>query len=239
LTRAAGINRFVMVGAREVYANSPPSFATVDAFNPDTNLWDAAGTWPNVPVLGQFGNGKDSAGNVYAGNWDRFNSANGTWTDIVPGGSGPIVRTPTFHDSLRNTMGCIMWGDGFGSNVPQVNILRYDIASNTRSGVTLSGSGLSQFTADRPSYAGGDYCPDNDKFLFYDGKGAAAGRMYWITPNSGANWDVSVASFDAGSATLPATSGGGTNGKMWYVPRLKGFVLMPSSAVGLYFMRTG
>jgi len=234
-----GINRYMMVGAREVYANSPPSFATVDGFDPVTNLWDPAGTWPNVPVLGQFGACKDSAGNIYASNWDRFNSATGTWTDIVPGGSGPIVRTPMFHDSLRNTIVSIMWGDGFGFGSPQVNILRYDIASNMRSGITLSGSGLSQFTTDRPSYAGGDYCPDNDKFLFYDGTRAAAGRMYWITPNSGTSWDISIASFDGGTATLPQTTVGGISGMMWYVPRLKGFVLMPSAAAGLYFMRTG
>ncbi len=233
-----GINRYLMVGARATYAGNAPAFANVDGFDPATNQWDAAGTWPSVIRSGLYGAVKDSAGNVYTPDFDRFNAASGTWTDITTSGASTVLRTPAFHDSQRNSLVFVQWADGFDSGPGQVNALRYDIASNTRSTITLSGAGLAQFSADRPGYAGGDYCADNDKILFYDGRGTSAGRMYWITPNSGTIWDIEVASFGGGSATLPATPSQGVNGKMWYVPRLRGYVLMPNSAAGLYFLRT-
>jgi hypothetical protein len=236
----SGINRYVLFGARGAWGNAWDFRDTV-GFDPSTNLWDPDGTWPDV--TSSYGTVKDGSGNVLTNTFHRFGNTTGTWTNLAPSGSG-ILRTPAFYDSLRNIIAFIQWGDGFDSN-SGVNVLRYDVAGNSRSTITLTGSGLSQFTTDQSGYAGGGYCPDNDKFLFYDGRAAAygrpnrAGRMYWITPNSGTTWDIDIAVFGAGSAALPATGTGGVNGKMWYVPRLRGFVLMPTSAAGLYFLRTG
>lgn len=62
--------------------------------------------------------------------------------------------------------------------------------------------------------------------------------MARIIPNDTNMWDMEIASFAPGSATLPPTGSGGMNGKLWYVPALRGFVLMPTAADGLYFLRT-
>jgi hypothetical protein len=95
---------------------------------------------------------------------------------------------------------------------------------------------VNSFIADQPTYAAMDYDPDNDRFLFYCGQGAGAGRVYVITPNASTTWDVS---FLATTGNLPpATPGDGVHNRFRYVPALKGFLLMPKATSNLFFIRT-
>ena len=60
--------------------------------------------------------------------------------------------------------------------------------------------------------------------------------MYWITPNEGTTWDMEIATFDG--VVLPTVPQALINGKIAYVPALRGFVLTPHASTGLFFIRT-
>jgi hypothetical protein len=96
---------------------------------------------------------------------------------------------------------------------------------------------LNQFIADAPTYAAMDYDPINDRFLFYCGQGAGAGRIYAVKPNAGNVWDISVLQL-TGSTRPPATPGAGVHSRFTYVPALRGFILLPLASSNLYFIRT-
>ena len=97
---------------------------------------------------------------------------------------------------------------------------------------------LTQFTKDTPTYAGMDYDPDHDRFLFYCGQGSGAGRIYIVTPNDGNVWDMSLYAFGSGSTPPPAAGGAGVNNRFRYLPGLKGFVVLANAKNNLYFIRT-
>jgi hypothetical protein len=217
----------------------------VDGFNPDTNLWDAAGTFSNAPA-GWYGEVLDASGD----GWSFLSPALGArkWTASTGAWSNPgvtvvagWVRRPWCLDTLRSRLFGLAWADGEGANnAPvQVNAAIFDPTTNVMTAITFNASAaLTQFAADTPQYGGMCYDPDNDRFLFYCGIGATAGRVYVITPNGTTTWDMSILS--AGGASLPASSSStrGLNGRIDYVPALKGVVVLPTSASGLYFLRT-
>lgn len=235
----AHFGRYMTVGCKGEYAGATMGFPNVDGFDPVTNLWDAANAYTSIPVSGNYGEVRDGAGNVWTPNWRRFKT-DGTWdAPTTTGTSAASVRTPIVYDSANDTLVCFQWKDGNDAGTAQINCTRLDIATLVRSVITVNASAAkTQFEADAPGWAGADYCPDNGKILFYSGVGATAGRMYWLTPGAGAAWDLEISTFGAGSATLPATNSNGLNGRLRYVPTLKGFLLMPSAASGLYFLRT-
>jgi hypothetical protein len=231
------LNRVMMMGARSVYGNSY-NYLAVDGFNPDTNTWDAAGTWPDIFAAGHYGEVRDSAGNIWSTGLTKFNPNTVVWSN--PGISGGTAgwRSPVSHDSARNQLFCLMWGDGFGGGTG-VNASRVLLSGTTRADISFnSGSGLTQFIADAQHYGGMDYDPINDCFLWYSGVGSTAGRVYKITPNSTTTWDIEIFALGAGSVTVSATPGAGCNSKFWYMPAFSGFVLLPNSGAGLHFIRT-
>jgi hypothetical protein len=102
---SAARNRIVALGARYIYGDGPPQSPTVDGFNPDTNLWDAAGTFSNAPA-GWYGEVLDASGDGWsflspalgARKWTAGCVAPGAWTRSVAGSSawlGRTVRAPT------------------------------------------------------------------------------------------------------------------------------------------------
>lgn len=97
---------------------------------------------------------------------------------------------------------------------------------------------LTQFLADTPNYPAMDYDSANDQFLFYDGHGTGAGRIYAIQPNAGNTWDLNILPLAAGSLMPPAVPDAGINGRFVYVPSLKGFVMLPKGSANLWFIRT-
>jgi hypothetical protein len=83
-----------------------------------------------------------------------------------------------------------------------------------------------------------DYDPDNDRFLFYSGQGAAAGRVYAIQIGEGSEpWDMSLLAVTPGITPVPVRDSGVHN-RFRYVPALKGFVLLARRDANLYFLRT-
>jgi hypothetical protein len=132
----------------------------------------------------------------------------------------------------------LQFGDGQGFDLARgVVATKFNARTGAQTTITFNaGAALTQFIADAPSYAGMDYDAANDRFLFYDGRGSAAGRVYAITPNSGNVWDMSILTVTG--AAPPATVSAGTNGRFRYVPALGGFIVMPRVDANIYFLRT-
>ncbi|MBC7465766.1 MAG: hypothetical protein H7256_07225 [Bdellovibrio sp.] len=83
-----------------------------------------------------------------------------------------------------------------------------------------------------------DYDPDNDRFLFYDGRGSAMGRVFVIKASSGNTYDMSLMPVTVGSVKPTETTPAGINSNFKYVPRLKGFILLPRRSSNLFFIKT-
>jgi hypothetical protein len=99
-------------------------------------------------------------------------------------------------------------------------------------------SALTLWLAEKPMYAAMDYDPENDRFLFTAGQGAAAGRVYVIKPNDGNVWDMSL--LDGGSLKIAPSPDNlsGMQNRLRYVPALRGFVMLTRASANLYFLRT-
>jgi hypothetical protein len=238
--------KVVLFGQRGTYSNGLDNY-TVDAVDVNTWTWDGVvanspGTsgsgYPNI-TAGHWGIARDSVtGNVYTQGNTRWNQASNT-VETVSGYSTSTVYFPAAYDSTRQQFFCMGLGDGqgFGETFYARKWTASASASTTVTNITInSSSAYTQFLADSPEYAGMDYDPANGRFLFYDGRGSAAGRIYVITPNSGSAWDMSI--LTTAGDTLPATVSAGINGRFKYVPALGGFFVMPSATAGIYFLRT-
>ncbi|MCW8133653.1 MAG: hypothetical protein KIS92_25130, partial [Planctomycetota bacterium] len=214
--------------------------ATVDGFDPVKNEWDKEGTYAKVPQEGDYGVVKNSiTGDVWTGGLKKWSAATKTWSDPIVKRAPKGVRFPYAFDSKRNQIFGLNFGDGQGYGEKAIGAIRVPVDGKESIQVTFKDSdAVKQFIKDEPTYCGMDYDPDNDRFLFYCGQGAGAGRVFVIKPNETNVWEMSVYAFGPGSATPPDSGGAGINNRFRYVPQLKGFVLLARGAENLYFLRT-
>lgn len=232
------LNRVMLFGTRASYG-SAWDFGKVDAFSLDTNTWDKAGTWADITGA-YFGAAQIRAtGEVISVGLKKWSPVDKKWTDLVSNANGDAVRWPMAFDPRRNQVFCLQWGDGQGFDPQRMVASRAPVGGAQQIAVSFNPSAaLTQWLADKPSYAGMDYDADNDRFLFYSGQGDAAGRVYVITPNDGNVWDMSLLSVGAGSAKIAATPDSGVQNRLRYIPALRGFVLLARGSANLYFLRT-
>lgn len=230
-------NRLMLHRSRFVYG-SAVSFDATNGFDLGTNRWDAAGTWRNGYTAGC----RDAYDNVWAlSNYGqtlvKWTAATDTWAVTGSfGGQGPLY--PLAHDSRRNQLFALCWGNGeaYGSGL---HAAKYTDNGSVRTAITFNAStALSQLQADQPAYAAMEYDPIKDCFYFYSGANGQQGRIYVITPNPGSVWDVAVLPLGPGSAIPPAVSASGLCSRFRYVPALRGCVLMVSGSAPIYFIRT-
>lgn len=234
------INRLMLFGTYGAYG-SAWAFPTVDGFNLDTNTWDRAGTHGDMPS-GYFGAGLiRSTGEVVSTQLKKkWSPVDRKWGDFITNANDQYpVRWPIAYDSRRNQLFSLQWGDSQGVGLPAIVANRVPLDGKVGIPVTFNASpALAQFQADQPSYPGMDYDPDGDRFLFYAGAGAAAGRVYVVKPNDGNVWDISVLSTSTVKVPASPPSGSGINSRLRYVPALRGFVLLAQASANLYFLRT-
>ncbi len=230
------VNRVMLSGLRYTHPGSY-QFPTVDGFDPDTNTWDPAGTWADVP--GGFGIVRDDQDRIWTQNFASLDPATNTWTPPLSNLTKP-VRFPGAYDSKRKQIFTLMVGDGQGYDGPDVNAARVTLTSPpVQTPVTIQpGEAFTSFSNPMPTYAAMEYDPLHDQFLFYEGQ-HAPGRVYVITPADEGAWPMAVLPLGPGSQTPPATPGNGIHNRFQYVPQLKGFVLLPHASSTLYFLRVG
>ena len=232
------LNRVMLFGTRAAYG-AAYDFAKVDAFNLDTNSWDKAGTWTDMPA-GYYGAAQIRAtGEVVTTVLKKWSPVDRKWSDLVTNSNGDAARWPMVFDPRRNQMFCLQWGDGQGFDPLRMVASRVPLGSGQQINVSFNPSAaLTQWLAEKPVYAGMDYDADNDRILFYAGQGDAAGRIYVVQPNDTNTWDMSVLAPASGSVKIAATGDGGLQNRLRYIPALRGFVLLARGSSNLYFMRT-
>jgi hypothetical protein len=230
-------NRLILHRSRFVYG-SAVSFNASNGFNLNTNTWDATGTWRDGYTAGC----RDAYDNVWAlTNYSqtlmKWTASTDSWS--VAGNfnsSGPGY--PLAHDSTRNQLFGLSWGDGEGSGTG-LKAAKYTSNGSVRTAVTFNASAaLSALQASQPMYAAMEYDPLNDRFYFYAGGAGQEGRIYVIAPNAGSVWDVSILALRAGSAIPPTAPDSGLCSRFRYVAALRGCVLMVNGTSALYFIRT-
>ncbi len=228
-------NRMMLHYSRFVYG-SGISFKASNGFNLDTNTWDPAGTWSD----GYSAGCADSDGNVYAMGVNYFElwkwtGATDTWA-MVTQYPDAINVNPVCFDPKRSFLFALAWGDGQGDGT---GLSAFTIAGTVKTAITFTPSAaLTQFEADMPAYSAMEYDPKNDKYFFYEGAAAAPDRVYVITPNDTAVWDMAILTLGPGSIAPPAAKGAGIYNRFKYVAALNGFVVLSAGTSELSFLRT-
>jgi len=232
------VNRLMLFGAYATFG-SAYAFPKVDSFNLDTNKWDPAGTWADMPA-GSYGAAQIRTTGEIVTTWlKKWSPVDKKWTELVTSSSGDAQRWPMAFDPRRNQLFCLQWGDGQGFDPQKMVASRVALANGQQTSIGFNASSaFTQWLADKPMYAAMDFDPDNDRFLFYAGQGSGVGRVYVIKPNDGNTWDMSI--LDGGSVKPGATpdNGSGMQNRMRYIPALRGFVLLSRQSANLLFMRT-
>ncbi len=233
----ASLDRVMLVGCRFTTPGAH-EFPKLDGFNLATNTWDPAGTYPDVP--GGYGVVTNPAtGEIWTQGMHKFSPTTKTWSSPIKKGAPVGVRFPYAFDTRRNQIFGLNFGDGQGYGDPVISATRTPVAGTQTFQVTFaSNDAVKQFLADKPTYCGMDYDPDNDRFLYYCGQGDGAGRIYVITPNDTNAWEMSLFKFGPGSKAPPAAGGAGINNRFRYLPQLKGFALLYDGRDDVYFIRT-
>lgn len=231
------VNRLMLFGTRAAAGNAY-FFPAVSGFNLDTNTWDPAGTWADLPSGYNIGAVMlRQTGEVWTSNLERWSPATKQWTRPIKTRTNDLVRMPIAHDSLRNQLFTLNWGDGFGYSTQALFSTVVPVNGTTQYKIKFNPSAaLTQLIADRPTYSAMDYDPENDRFLFYCGQGGGAGRVYVIKPNAGYTWDISF--LQTTGVQIPAVPSSGIHNRFRYIPALRGFLLMPTGKSNLFFIRT-
>lgn len=234
--------RVMLMGCYAPYGPGVRTFMYVDGFSPATNTWDAEGTWSNPGVLsGLYANAHEAGGDswsLWGSNVRKWTASTATWSTVTITTAGNAIRFPWAWDSLRNQFYGLAIGDSQGDGTDVRSTRMVGTVQSTIAFSAGSAAALASFQTSDGKYPGMDYDAANDRFLWYEGKAAQAGKFFTITPNGTTTWDMAV--LTTTGATLPATNAGGLNNKLTYVDfgAVKGFVLMPNAAAGCYFLRT-
>jgi len=238
-------NRVMLPGLRYAFGDGN-TYDFVDAFDLATNQWvgvvaDSPGTsgsgLANVTPSGFYPVAQDAGGDLWCvlhttGDVAKYTVATNSWSQPAMAKVSPNVRYPWALDSTRNQLFGLAWGDGEEGGTGLRAVV---LAGAAQTAISFSpGAALTQWLAEQPAYAAMDYDPLNDRFLFYSGRGAGAGRVYVITPNAGTTWSIAIQS---GAGTLAGTNGTRLVRRLAYFPALKGFACMPDPNGNVYFLR--
>lgn len=232
------LDRVMLVGCRFTWPGGH-DHPKLDGFDLAANRWDPAGTWPDVQ--GGYGVVADPvSGDLWTSGLCRWNPTSKAWSSPITKRARNGVRFPWAFDSKRKQLFGLNIGDGQGyGDMAVVTAVRVPVAGDASIQVAIKpGDALEQFKKDRPVYAGMDYDPTGDRFLFCNNSAKEnAGRVYVVTPKEGDEWEMSILALGAGQPP-PPSGGAGINNRFRYAPGLGGFVLLANGKEDLYFLRT-
>ena len=232
-------SRVMLFGARGWYSNGGDGYKVDGHTVSGTWAWDAADTWTATAGSQGFGTARDPVtGNVWTNAGYLWNQAGDSWSN--EGAFSTSWRWPVAYDSTREQFFTLQYGDGQGFDLGRgVVATIFDPATGAQQTISFNSSAaLTQFSSEQPVYAGMDYDPETDKFLFYHGDGASTEDVFVITPNGTTTWDMGLLSVTGATPNAPPAGGSGINGRWKYIPALKGFALFPQSSSNMFFLRT-
>jgi hypothetical protein len=230
--------RVMLLGSRFVFGMAV-SFPTVNGFDLGANQWDPKGTFHDTDG-GLTACCDDAQGVCWAiandGGLHKWDAASDAWS-ITASFPSPMAA-PFVVDPKRKQIVAVAWGDGQAGGA-DLNAWIVSGDGKTRQALTFTPSpGFDQWKKDAPAYAALEYDGALDELFFYEGKPGAAERVYVITPNATATWDIKVLALGPGSIVPGDAGTGGLLNKLRYAPKLGGFVLFSDSTKNLYFLRT-
>jgi hypothetical protein len=196
------LNRVMMFGA--IYTSgSAVTFPAVDGWNPSTNMYDPAGTYPNTPDGTGSWNGTSwpsnsggysnvvaydrTRGEYWLRQLTRWRPSIG-YDSPVTGNPGQSVGFTFAWDCNRDELFSLVWGNGQDDlgRTPGTGLDdRADYSATVMRRGTLTAtvitfnasSALTQFRIDCPGYAGMCYDPINACYYHYNGRDIKIGSV--------------------------------------------------------------
>lgn len=229
------LDRIFLTGARFVYGSGVVQYPDVSVYHVGGSAWAAEGTYADVPAAGVYGQVFDGSA-IWTQTLRKYVPSTDTWSNPISSRAAATPRYPWAYDSTRSQLFGLCYNDGEGFGSAGTVASKVPIGGTTETAITFNSSAAyTAWQSLAPQYAAMDYDPQNDRFLFYDGRTAASKVVYVITPNSGTTWDMSTQTM---TGTAPGYSGGdGVVGRLKYIADLKGFVMLPQASSNLFFFR--
>jgi hypothetical protein len=206
----------------------------IDAWDPVTKDWDAAGTHPDLgpsPIYEAPTAKNILTGDVYQVQANNHLYAWYAQTDTMEdlgdaqGGTGSfydLYKSPSVIDPVANRL--ILFSDGNNPGTVRV----YDFTSKAWSNVAVAGSAASAVTAtESQAMVHYDVCAESFVMKTNDG-----GSVYFIAR------DTLEASQLGTSGNAPPDTINGVHTLFQYLPKLGGYAYQPRYDAGLYFLAT-
>jgi hypothetical protein len=219
-------NRWMRFG-NLCWGNGNVSFDTVDGWNPTTQQWDPAGTYPDAPsFMGPVEHvfcQDHSTGNVYAAqnyNVSRWNQATNTWTSLISNASGRDMRAGSMaFDHTRGRMLCLAGAE---------NSNHFFNTSNN----TYTASGMTGSIPTNMSKCSTEYIEAIDSYFC---KNYQSGGRYWLI-NAGTMVSTEFNPSSGSGIALAIVDNENWN-RALYVPALGGIVYTPNYTSSVWFLR--
>lgn len=252
--------RVMLFGAEGAYSSGFQTYE-VDGVRVSDWTWDCLnGTTAYAALAAGRGNGQGVdplTGNVWTNAGWLWNQAANSWSQpgtqqITTAVSGASTRTPWAWDHAAQNFFALQWRDGrngFGTGIVARQINR---TTGAITAITFnSSSAYTTWLAEAPAYAAMVYDNHQDCFYFYSGQTNASdneilsqvpGRIYKITKGVGTVWDMSILTITGDTPANVTKSvgqfGTGVNGRLLYIPQLKGIFCQPDRDTAPWFLRT-
>lgn len=224
-------NKMRFVGGWSIWSSGLTSIRKLDAFDPTTNDYEAAGTYPDGPVGFQNSNVPtscciDSAGNLWhqndvTGELFKWTKSSNTW-----------ASKGTFTNM---TMNCPMVYDPRNDRIVRLsnisgtaNAKYYSNLSSTVTETAITWGGAQ--SAQGASAHSVVWCTERESIIF---KRDDTNAIYEVNPTTFAITALSV------SGTPPTPHVSGTYGRFNYCPDLKLFIYMSYSNTNIWVFRVG
>ena len=210
-----------------------PNYPT-EAFDLNTNTWDAQFTWPGYDDICAVERATGAGWSISdTHSLKKRDPVTGVFTETMSTAAMnlPAITQTLCHDSARNHL--------FYMSAPSNGtVLAFKVTADGTVKTTInfnSSAALTDLLTTRTASAMLEYDPVGDRYFLIDNS-LRVNTIFVITPNAGVTWDVSYFAFGGGSVSLPQ-SGNGVMNKIRYVPSLKGLVFLADGIGGVYFMR--
>lgn len=233
--------RYMLLGGR-FFGSGAYDHPVTDGFDPVTNQWDPAMTYPNHSdrVTFLMNGAHMSLGNE---SWGRLDPTTMTWTSGRVTGTGTIARAGHAWDSRRNRIFHLSSGDNWSVG-GAVNTALVDptVTPWTKTAISFNPStAWTEFQAASMGFLGSTlvYDPDADCFYFYNGGAEGPQKVFRVTPNMTTTWDMEViATTGLTPMNSIGTGGGGVHTKFYYSSRLRTVFLVVGNQ-HVYYLRLG
>lgn len=229
-------NLLMLPSANAVYGSGGANFNSFDAFDPVTNDWLPAGTFPDATLRGtERPMCMDADDNIYhqtgAGAnplvwWDNDDGPHGTWKSYGTRGDVFATDHPMVWDSKRNRLVHFQTGSAW------VMDLNNNAAFSTH---PYTGPNAGLIVRRATAF----YCPVRDSYLHTRYGRRADGLPIIVTEINPETWEATELEVAGTAPTLSSGGDGDLYGRFTYAPELQSLVLMRQERDDIVIVRLG